>query len=676
MKRVLALYITIVLVSLNLFSIDLKVGYYNNPPLSLEDSGVAAGIVPDILNAIAEENDWTLKYQLLSFPKALEALDEDKIDILCLVAHSEEREDFMEFSKESVLSQWGDIYTKEAKRIESVQDLEGKIVAVLCNDIYYLGPAGIKKLSEDLGLSINFNEFDSYEKGMETVNSDESAAIVINHLYGVFEGSKHNLIPAHIFLNPVQLFFAFPKGKELNQTLINTIDRSLSDMKRNETSSYHKIIDKYTARVGDEEAFWVTIYLTIISVGIALFIWINNIILKRKVNRKTSELLQNNLLLAKNNKTIKSLLKNTNDMISLISEVGQTEVSEEHFMKDLLNIALKMVPVADAGSASLIEGDVWRFAAAVDHDYERLRKIPLKKEFVKISDKTIIVENIYNINTSQIPKMERMELLRATTPIGYTMITPLKVENKITGFISLDISKYSKKKFSEEYKEIMKALALLASSFMANKMSARIQHETQLSLVRSLVELVETRDAYTRGHSERVARYAKKIASDLFKDDERLNNLYLAGLLHDIGKIVIDDEILNKAGQLSVYEEQKMMEHPETGYRVLNAGKQLRPIANFVKCHHERWDGKGYPDKLKGEEIPLEARILTVADSFDAMMSERPYREGSMNLEQVIEELKENAGTQFDPAIVKRFIYLIDSGEIIVENLLDESSKI
>lgn len=676
MRNVVALFVISTLISLNLCAQTLRIGYYDNPPLSLRNSGKPAGIVPDILNVIAENNDWNLQYHFFSFSEALEALNSNEIDILCVVAHSNEREGLMEFNEESIISNWGEIYSKKNNLIESVLDLDEKKVAILSNDVYYKGPKGMKKFSDDFNLSIDFVEVEDYLSGMKAVKSGSADAVLTNHLYGMFEVADRNLIPANIFLNPVQLYFAFPKGKNLNQILIPSIDTSLYEMKSNGNSQYYKIIKKYTGSPEDKKMLEWMIYLAIIFGILAFLVWINNLILKRKVTNKTRELLDNNRQLEKTNNTIKSLLKNTQDMISLISEVGQPEVSEEEFMRDLLNIALKMVPVADAGSASLIEESEWRFVAAAGHDFEKLRKIPLKKEFVHIPDKISIFENIHNINNLYIPKAEYRELLKATSPIKYTMVTPLKVSKKSVGFLSLDITRYSTEKFSNEYRETMEALALLASSYLANKMSARTQYETQLSLVKSLVELVETRDTYTRGHSERVARYAREIASHLFKDEEKLNNLYLAGLLHDIGKIVIDDKILNKPDSLTVYEIHTMMEHPETGYRVLNASPQLRPTAGFVKYHHERWDGKGYPEKLKGKEIPMEARILTVADSFDAMLSERPYRESSMTLEQAIEELKKNSGTQFDPMIVNLLICLINSKEILLGNSPDESVKV
>ncbi len=126
-------------------------------------------------------------------------------------------------------------------------------------------------------------------------------------------------------------------------------------------------------------------------------------------------------------------------------------------------------------------------------------------------------------------------------------------------------------------------------------------------------------------------------------------------MLHDIGKIAIDEKILNKPGRLSIEEWNEIKRHPEIGYRILSSVNDMAELAEFVLAHHERWDGKGYPKGLKGEEIPLQARIIMVADSYDAMTSERTYRK-PLTEEAGMEELRENAGTQFDPEIVRVFI--------------------
>jgi len=180
-----------------------------------------------------------------------------------------------------------------------------------------------------------------------------------------------------------------------------------------------------------------------------------------------------------------------------------------------------------------------------------------------------------------------------------------------------------------------------------------------LDMIQALVISVETRDPYTRGHSERVTQYSKEIAKKMGWKEQELKNLELACRIHDIGKIGISDRILLKNDKLTIAEWAEMKMHPVRGAEMLTFSEFLRPVIPIVRHHHERWDGKGYPDGLKGEEIPLGARIMAVADAFDAMSSTRPYRD-TVDLNRIVEELKENARTQFDPQIVKIWLEILE----------------
>lgn len=156
-------------------------------------------------------------------------------------------------------------------------------------------------------------------------------------------------------------------------------------------------------------------------------------------------------------------------------------------------------------------------------------------------------------------------------------------------------------------------------------------------------------------HSQRVSKICESIATMLGFEKEYVNQIRIAGLVHDIGKIGISETILNKPQRLNRDEWEVMQKHPEAGWRILNSVVEFTELAEFVLSHHERWDGKGYPRALKGDEIAMEARIIAIADSYDAMTSDRSYRKG-MNEAEAIEEIKQCAGTQFDPEITKVFI--------------------
>lgn len=169
---------------------------------------------------------------------------------------------------------------------------------------------------------------------------------------------------------------------------------------------------------------------------------------------------------------------------------------------------------------------------------------------------------------------------------------------------------------------------------------------------------VEAKDAYTRGHSDRVSEYSVLIGKALGLSEEDLKTLKIGGLFHDIGKIGIPDSILLKTDKLDDEEYSEIKNHPAIGAHILSNATIFKDIIPIVKHHHERFDGHGYPGKLKGEEIPYLARIAAVADSFDAMTSKRSYRD-SLPMDVVIEEIEKNSGTQFDPDIAKIFIDIL-----------------
>ncbi len=184
---------------------------------------------------------------------------------------------------------------------------------------------------------------------------------------------------------------------------------------------------------------------------------------------------------------------------------------------------------------------------------------------------------------------------------------------------------------------------------------ARKYEHLFLASLQSLAEALEVKDAYTWGHSTRVSRYAMSIAHELQIDPNLLAELELGSRLHDIGKIGVRESVLNKEGALTDAEYAHVMEHPVIGWRLLAPllGDMPHALA-VVRSHHERFDGRGTPDRLRGFEVPLVARITAVADSFDAMTSGRPYRDG-MNVSDAVAELRRCSGTQFDPTCVTAF---------------------
>jgi len=182
-----------------------------------------------------------------------------------------------------------------------------------------------------------------------------------------------------------------------------------------------------------------------------------------------------------------------------------------------------------------------------------------------------------------------------------------------------------------------------------------------LSAVYALVSAVDAKDHYTYGHSRKVNTYAVALAEAIGLSPDEVSRVSTAALLHDIGKIGIPDKILSKKGKLTTEEWEAIKSHPKFGANIIGNVPSLVSCLPAILYHHERWDGTGYPEGLKGETIPLDARILAIADAFAAMTSARPYRDAFCD-DKVIKRLRQGAGKQFDPQLVEVFISLVEAG--------------
>ncbi len=214
--------------------------------------------------------------------------------------------------------------------------------------------------------------------------------------------------------------------------------------------------------------------------------------------------------------------------------------------------------------------------------------------------------------------------------------------------------------------QLMRYADDLRVAFQAERSRRQEIQRAYLETIRMLAAAVEARDPYTGGHLERVTHYALVVARTLGWTGERLAETEMGAILHDIGKIGIPDTILRKDGPLSPEELAHMRTHTEIGTQILRGISFLEPVIPYVRHHHERFDGTGYPDGLAGEDIPIGGRLIAVADTFDAMTSTRPYR-AALPVEAALRELRSVAGSQLDPNIVAAFLAAYERGEITLE---------
>ena len=230
---------------------------------------------------------------------------------------------------------------------------------------------------------------------------------------------------------------------------------------------------------------------------------------------------------------------------------------------------------------------------------------------------------------------------------------PLVAKNEIVGVLNLGSKRPSA--FTPEDLSTLEKLAYQIGVALENSRLITDLEGLFIGTVKSLSSAIDAKSKWTAGHSERVTKFAIKIGKGIGFSEKELRDLELSGLLHDVGKIGTYESILDKAGKLTDEEYKIIKQHPAKGAEILLAIKQMKDIIPGVKYHHEFYNGKGYPDALKGENIPLTARILCVADSVDAMSADRPYRKGRP-MDEIIAELKRCSGSQFDPKIVEIFL--------------------
>src|SRR3954466_10277732 len=276
----------------------------------------------------------------------------------------------------------------------------------------------------------------------------------------------------------------------------------------------------------------------------------------------------------------------------------------------------------------------------------------------------------------RMPKMDGLELLRQTRgrgpDVAVVMITAVADVEVAVSCLAIGAMDYLTKPFHLEEVRARVAQALEKRRLVVENrgyqeslqekvaVQARRLEELFLASVQSLAEALEVKDPYTRGHSVRVSHYSVVIAQELGLEGELLRQIELGGHVHDIGKIGVREDVLNKPGKLTEEEYKHIMTHPMVGWRILAPLLGDTPEAlNIVRSHHERFDGRGIPDGLSGTNIPLEARIAAAADSFDAMTSDRPYRPG-LSMEAAIAELVRCRGTQFDPSVVDAVVAAVE----------------
>lgn len=343
-------------------------------------------------------------------------------------------------------------------------------------------------------------------------------------------------------------------------------------------------------------------------------------------------------------------------------------VNQVFELKDLLNLILDMIirlmnaergfiMLLDSNTGQLIPTVTRRMGATIDGE-----------DSVKISNSIankVALEGkpILTTDAQMDPRFKEGQSILSYN-IRSVMCVPLTSKDTIMGVLYID-NRQASGCFSAEDLDFLQGFATnSAIAIERTKMYDELE-DSYLASIQVLANVLDSHDPYTHGHSERVMSYSVMIAREMNLSEKQVKNIKYAALLHDIGKVGISKAIINKEGGLTDEEFLQIKSHPDAGYKIVKPIKFLHEKLAALRHHHEKYDGTGYPEGLKGDDIPLDARIIAVADTFDAITSTRSYRKAKTK-EYAVNEIQKNSGIQFDPRVVEAFLRLIKNSEIDV----------
>jgi PAS domain S-box-containing protein len=392
---------------------------------------------------------------------------------------------------------------------------------------------------------------------------------------------------------------------------------------------------------------------------------------------KTKKLSSYNKQMSEMNEEIDESLteiKDLNDrfikMVNLFSKTDYLDhYSEDEFMQDILKTAIEVVKEADYGTVYKYEDGKVKFIDSIGYDLAELQKIDISAEAFYNKNGSIELmsfEDIKDKNEKYMDTESYKKFQKEANKIKENICFDLEIKGKKKGGLSLDISTESNQSFNKNSEKIFRVFYNITSIFYNLEEYNYLQNSFTKELIASIINILEMYDYYTRGHSENVARLALLTAEEMGLSDQEVLDTYWAGMVHDIGKLLVPVQILNKTEKLNDVEYELIKKHPVWSSRAFADSQTLEHISEYVLYHHERWDGNGYPEGLKGDEIPLISQIIAVADAWDAMTSDRSYRD-ALSRKKACQEIRGNRGKQFAPEVVDNFVHLLENNKLDLE---------
>lgn len=604
------------------------------PPFTfIDEKGNLIGISVDFWKIWSERMGIKVELFPMEWEKAQRALLEGKFDAIDTIFETPEREKYLIFSKPIFKITSSIYYKTEIPKISSLKDLTPYLVGVERGDA--LIEVALKE-----NPYISFKFFDDYSEIVESAKKGEIKVFLMDD------------IPASYYLIKHDLLYKFSKGPVIATNYLHVaalknkgwvialIDQGIDRIAKRELE---ELTEKYLISEEREktliERYVYPILISISLIGFLIFLYSRLLSYEIKRTRKKLE----------------DSVERFWSFFMGISEMSNLTLKDEEFLRKVLEVVIELVPKAMYGSIFLKEENNLKLIATIGHE-KSLEGLILDEGNYIGSEKPIVVKELLKIERRN--EKLRETLLKYSKPIKESLIVPLKWNNNLWGYFCLDIPEDSKENFDEFDIKLIEKFTNTISIFYFFRSYLKEREIYLTKLITVLVKTLEYYDRYTQGHSERVARYAVKIAERIGLDRERIKRVYWASLVHDIGKIYIPQNLLNKNGRFTEDEYEFVKIHPVKSEEILSQVEELKDLGKIVRHHHERWDGKGYPDGLSGENIPLESRIIAVADAFEAMTAERPYKR-ALSLKEAIQEIEKNKGTQFDPFLAEIMIGII-----------------
>ncbi len=651
----------------------INVGIYNNKPLSYMGlDKKAKGLFPAILNDIAEENDLQLHYRKCSWHECLELLSKGKIDILGPIAYTKTRTKKFLFSKEDILANWGTLYTNKNIHIASWENLQNKKVGLQKGDIY---AESFLNYIRSLQINVQIIYYDTYKEIFNNLNKNVINVGVSNStIYSNVHSKFPSIKKTNIMFSPTKITFAYPKNK---QHLRDLIDNSLKNYKLDMNSIFYKHLHNYLdikAKYQYKEILFITICALIILGVILLLI---NTYLKKMVLKATKQYID-----AKNivNEKYKNELY-LNKIIVTVKNVNQVLIKN-------INIKDKLTLVCDEIIKEKLYLSCWIGFAHTDKigiytHSKNFGKFIVKDldtlTIHKTKEKNSSIVRAYLENKTIITNIENKKHLFHKTDKSfekkYTHIltTPICLNNNDKAFGVLVVYTINKEGFGKKEVSLIEELVGDISLSInlerlkeQNKKFFTDKIKNYKEMVFSLNKAIEARDPYTAGHDSRVSKYATLIAKKLGISEKDIDCLQNASELHDIGKIETPDSILLKPGALNHIEYDIIKQHPKKGYEIISNVSFLKKEAKIILSHHERYDGSGYPNSLKEDEIPLLSQILSIADTFDAMTTNRIYKPAKSK-EEALKELESLRNIWFSDKLITAAVSILKDYDISVD---------